>query len=165
MARRLPVTVVEEDVSRVPRRRRVRSGSRAWHPARVLALTTYAILSLRVAGFSTSGGVRLGCQRQQQQQLQQRWDERRRCHIPRRSSTGRARVARMVATEGPSRLSIPQQPSSSSGGQATTAAKAGPGETEADAAGVARAHRLRVATFFFFWYTFNVGYNLCTKFT
>ncbi|CAM9466781.1 unnamed protein product, partial [Scytosiphon promiscuus] len=163
MARRLPVMVLEEGGSRVASRRRVRSGCRAWHPSRFLALTTYAILSLRVAGFSTSGDVRLGCQRQRQQQ--HRWDERRRCHVTRRSGTARARAARMVATEGPSRLSIPQQPESSSGGPAaaaTSVSKAGP---EADAAGVARAHRLRVATFFFFWYTFNVGYNLCTKFT
>lgn len=111
----------------------------------------------------------MGCQ-----QRQQRWEGGRRCHVSaaRRSSSVRKARARMVATEG-SRVSMsPEKPSSSSSSVPQAAAalvsKAGEEQAAAAAAGTtesARTHRLRVTTFFFLWYTFNVGYNLCTKFT
>lgn len=51
----------------------------------------------------------------------------------------------------------------SSGGVSSPPAEAG--SMPSSTAKVPRSQRLRVAMFFFFWYTFNVGYNLYTKFT
>ncbi|CAM9450276.1 unnamed protein product, partial [Ectocarpus fasciculatus] len=166
--------------SSVGRRRRARGSGRSCsrrHPSTCTPLLLTAllagVLAARVSGFSTTigGTPRVGCQ-------QQRWEGggRRYHHVSaaRRSSSVRKARARMVATEG-SRVSMsPEKPSSSSSSslpQAAAALVSKAGEEQAAAAAAAgtaesaRAHRLRVATFFFFWYTFNVGYNLCTKFT
>ena len=93
---------------------------------------------------------------------------------------------RMVAMEGPipslskepsagaaAAGAAPARATAAAGGQAAPPpvgeVTTGAGLAEAGVAKVSaeeqRSQRLRVATFFFFWYTFNVGYNLCTKFT
>lgn len=172
------------DVVVVVGEKRFRNHRRTWRRRNatrctLLALTTYALLScLRVTSFTTTtthnaaGGCAYprGCQLQQRQQ--QRWSEGRLCHVSRRSDGGcRARIARarMVATEGSRPALSPPQPSPSSAAaeaaRATSSAGVSPGVSNSDKAEGARASRLKVATFFFLWYTFNVGYNLCTKFT
>lgn len=88
---------------------------------------------------------------------------------------------RMVATEGSiPALSMPPSPSSDDvPSSPERSAAGGVGEAGAVEASVARGvdgqqeqragsssqQRLRVAMFFFFWYAFNVGYNLSTKCT
>lgn len=155
----LPTTVVGGGRGMRSHRRTAGGSSRR---CSFLVFATYALLCVRVSSFSTTAGgggcARVGCSRQQ------RWDEGRRSHVSRRSSSSsgsRARIARtrMVATEG-------ARPAVSS---AVPPEEAPPGAAGASGSSVAKApagaSRLKVASFFFFWYTFNVGYNLCTKFT
>lgn len=81
----------------------------------------------------------------------------------------------MVAADGSlsSKLSIPpptpEQHQQSSGATVSVPTKAGGGVVgdARDAIGTTEetGQRLKVAMFFSLWYTFNVGYNLSTKFT
>lgn len=152
--------------------------------AMMVMLVVAAPFARRVSGFSPAGGMGL-CQRFQGGQACRRGRQRETVLAPRPRP-------RMVATDGS--ISLPSSPGSpksssalpskapapiaipggSEAGNGVVEATLGPARGSASAvaaatvaAGVAaqRAQRLRVATFFFLWYTFNIGYNLCTKFT
>ncbi|CAM9333835.1 unnamed protein product [Sphacelaria rigidula] len=78
----------------------------------------------------------------------------------------------MVATDGSlsSKLSItPPAPEQPSGAIVPVPTQAGGGVVgdarDTPVPNEQARQRLKVAMFFLFWYTFNVGYNLCTKFT
>lgn len=160
--------------------------------ARITTVATIMLLSFssRVSGFSTTPGIdagaRHGCRRPGHG-----W---RRCpvHSTSQSKAIAPRACRantmMTAAEGSmsSSISMPSQPPSQAAAAAAATTETSPKAvpigvgssvdsrvtaaanvvTTAAATVVdQKAQRVRVAVFFFFWYTFNVGYNLCTKFT
>lgn len=158
----------------------VKSRTRVARAVSSVSLMTLVFAS-RVSSFSTGGwaGARAGCRRAEGIGS---------CGggmVRRRIATSYIRP-RMVAMEGPipslskepsagaaAAGAAPARATAAAGGQAAPPpvgeVTTGAGLAEAGVAKVSaeeqRSQRLRVATFFFFWYTFNVGYNLCTKFT
>lgn len=147
--------------------------------AMIVTLLLAAPFATRVSGFTTAGGMRMYQKVQGGQAC---------CRGRQRGTTLTPRARpRMVATDGSISISTPGSPKSSSAipskilptpAGVPAGGELGEGVAEGaligPSAGVAvaavdvvaqRAQRLRVATFFFFWYTFNIGYNLCTKFT
>lgn len=158
------------------RRRRASVPSAATAPRLRLAsvFTTLALFPLmrQTSAFSAGGYAmgrewRMECRRHPSRQIGGSWSTR----VHRRATT---HGPRRIIDGSSSKFTIPQPPTVVASGisvtetppkistATTNAVDSAPGNATATPSGF---QRLRVAMFFFFWYAFNVGYNLSTKFT
>lgn len=156
----------------------------------LVMLVAAAPFATQVSGLSPAGGMGV-CQRFQRGQVCRRGRQRYTTVLAPRprpmmvatdgsislpsssssSSPGSPKSSSAIPSIAPASIAIPGGSEEGGGvveatlGGARGSASAVAAATVAAGVAAQRAQRLRVGTFFFLWYTFNIGYNLCTKFT